>query len=78
VLEPASAPPVPIAHRRLFSGGQWFDAAPVYDGESLRPGPAVTGPAVVQYRFTTLVLRPGDVARVLPSGDAVVDLAQVG
>ena len=78
VLEPASAPPVPIAHRRLFSGGQWFDAAPVYDGEALRPGPAVTGPAVVQYRFTTLVLRPGDVAGVLPSGDAVVDLAQVG
>jgi hypothetical protein len=50
----------------------------VYDGEALRPGPAVIGPAVVQYRFTTLVLRPGDVARVLPNGDAVVDLAQVG
>ena len=66
--------PEPIAERRLFSGGTWFDAAPVYDGHALAPGPAVYGPAVIQYRFTTLVLRAGDAVSVLPNGDALVVL----
>jgi hypothetical protein len=29
----------------------------------------------VQSRFTTLVLRPGDVASVLPNGDTLVEVA---
>ncbi|HVM65511.1 MAG TPA: hydantoinase/oxoprolinase family protein [Acidimicrobiales bacterium] len=66
--------PEPIARRRLFTAGTWFDDTPVFDGHALRPGPAVHGPAVVQYRFTTLVLRPGDRAEVLPNGDALVDV----
>ena len=33
------------------------------------------GPAIVQYPFTTLVLRPGDRLEVQPSGDALVDVA---
>jgi N-methylhydantoinase A/oxoprolinase/acetone carboxylase beta subunit len=63
-----------VARRRLFSAGTWFDDAPVFDGHALRPGPVVHGPAVVQYRFTTLVLRPGDSAAVLANGDALVDV----
>ncbi len=74
-LPATSTAPEPIDHRRLFSGGTWFDAAPVYDGHALVPGPTITGPAVIQYRFTTLVLRPGDTATVLANGDALVDLA---
>jgi len=66
--------PEPTGRRRLFAAGTWFDDAPVFDGHALRPGPAVHGPAVVQYRFTTLVLRPGDTATVLPNGDALVDV----
>jgi len=34
----------------------------------------VYGPAVIQYRFTTLVLRAGDAVSVLPNGDALVVL----
>ncbi|MDQ1467225.1 MAG: hypothetical protein QOH10_1640, partial [Actinomycetota bacterium] len=38
------------------------------------PGPELTGPAIVQSRFTTLVLRSGDRAHVLPNGDTLVDV----
>jgi N-methylhydantoinase A/oxoprolinase/acetone carboxylase beta subunit len=59
----------------VFTGDAWHDTTPVYVVEDLRPGPAITGPAVLQARFTTLVLRPGDVARMLPHGDLLVDVA---
>jgi N-methylhydantoinase A len=77
-LESATAPLAPAGRRRLYAGGAWTDAAPVYDGEAWRPGPELVGPAVVSFRFTTLVLRPGDRARVLPGGDVLVDVAPLG
>jgi N-methylhydantoinase A/oxoprolinase/acetone carboxylase beta subunit len=72
-LEPADATPERVAHRRAHLGDDWHDT-PVYDGLALRPGPDVTGPALVAYPFTTLTLRPGDVAHVLESGDILVDV----
>ena len=72
----AEAPlPQPIATRRLFVSDQW-STAPVYDAAELAPGPEIVGPAIVQSRFTTLVLRPGDRARVLTNGDTLVDVGQ--
>ncbi|HEY8216819.1 MAG TPA: hydantoinase/oxoprolinase family protein [Acidimicrobiia bacterium] len=65
--------PVPTGKRRVHLGDDWHDAA-VYDARELGPGPEITGPALLAYPFTTLTLRPGDVARVLPSGDVVVDV----
>ena len=73
-LEPTTDAPEPIAHRRAHLGGDWHDA-PVYDGLALRPGPPVAGPALVAFPFTTLTLRPGDVATVQPNGDLLVDVA---
>ena len=70
-LEPGPAPE-PIAHRRLYTGGEWHQQVPVYDGEKLQPGPKIVGPAVIQSRFTALVLRPGDIAALQPNGDALV------
>ena len=70
----AEAPfPEPIATRRLFVSDRWTDA-PVYDAAQIAPGPELTGPAIVQSRFTTLVLRPDDHARFLPNGDTLVDV----
>ena len=68
ITEPSS----PIARRRVHTGGSWHDDVPVFDGDTLRPGPPIEGPAIVQSRFTTLVLRPGDVATVLSNGDTLV------
>jgi N-methylhydantoinase A len=73
-LPASDTPAEPIARRRLYAGGAWHDNAPVFDGETLRPGPAIEGPAIVQSRFTTLILRPGDHAVVQPNGDVLVEL----
>lgn len=71
-LEPLNVAPSPLAHRRVHTGDGWHDEVPVYEGEALRPNQPVHGPAVVQYRFTTLVLRPGDTAEVHENGDTLV------
>ena len=63
----------PIGRRRVHTGDGWHDA-PVYDGTVLRAGPVVTGPAIVQWPFTTLVLGPAQVATTLPAGDVLVDV----
>ena len=65
----------PIGRRRIYAGAAWHDDAPIYAGEALGAGDAVTGPALIQSRFTTLVLGGGDVARLLPNGDILVEVA---
>jgi hypothetical protein len=50
--------------------------AEVIDGTALTPGAApVSGPAIVELPFSSLVLRPGDTARATPTGDILVDIA---
>jgi N-methylhydantoinase A len=71
----SAAQPEPVAHRRVHTGDAWHDDVPVYDGDALRPGAPVTGPALVQSRFTTVVLAAGDAADVLPTGDLLVTVA---
>ena len=73
-LEPSGAAPEPVGHRRMWLAGEWTDG-PVFDAASLRPGMAVTGPAVVTSPFTTLVLRPGDRCEPTADGDLLVDVA---
>ena len=50
------------------------DAA-VHDLDATGSGTTVVGPAVLQSRFTTLVLRPADRATVRPNGDVLVAVA---
>jgi N-methylhydantoinase A len=66
--------PEPIGRRRVFTGEGWHDDVPVYDGDALRPGAPVAGPALVQSRFTTIVLGAGDEARMLPNGDVLIEV----
>jgi len=73
-LPPADGDATPVARRPAHLGDAWHDAA-VYDADLLAPGHIVSGPALVAYPFTTLALRPGDTARVLPTGDVAVDVA---
>jgi N-methylhydantoinase A len=71
---PASTP---STRRTVHTGDAWHEA-PVYDGDALRPGPSITGPALVQWPFTTLVLRPGEVATTLDTGDVLVEIRPGG
>jgi 5-oxoprolinase (ATP-hydrolysing) len=43
---------------RMYSGGQWFDAALVVR-EDLRPGDVIPGPAIVAEKNATTVVEPG-------------------
>jgi N-methylhydantoinase A len=72
---PEASLPDPVATRRVFVSDEWVNA-PVYGGSMVAPGPELAGPAIVQSRFTTMVLRPGDRARVLSNGDTLVDVSQ--
>jgi N-methylhydantoinase A len=71
---PVADPPSPISRRRVHTGGSWHDDVPVYDGDALGADVSIDGPAVLQSRFTTLILRPGDRATVQTAGDVVVDI----
>ena len=65
----------PASHRDVV----WYEldttprTTPVYDGGRLRPGAAVTGPAIVEFTDTTLVLRHRQRAVVDPWGNVVID-----
>jgi N-methylhydantoinase A len=74
-LDSIAALPTPESARRVHTGDAWHDDVPVYDAAALAPGPTLVGPAIVQYPFTTLLLRAGDSARMLESGDVLVDVA---
>ena len=47
---------------------------PLYDGAQFQPGASISGPAIVEYVDTTLVLRQGDVATVDSFGTIVIDV----
>jgi len=52
-----------------------FDATPVFWGERLEPGNRIAGPAIIQVPDTTIVVHPGQIARLDPYGNVLVDLA---
>lgn len=59
----------------MWAADGWQRQAPFYDFSSLRPGASIEGPAAVQSPFTTVILRPGDVAEVTEGGDLLIDVA---
>ena len=64
----------PIGRRRIYASG-WHNDAPIYAREALGAGDHVAGPALIQSRFTTLVMGGGDVAVLLSNGDLMVEVA---
>jgi N-methylhydantoinase A len=47
---------------------------PVYQRDQLSPGTTVDGPALIQELGSTTVLYPGDVCKVVATGEFVVTL----
>jgi N-methylhydantoinase A len=62
-LLPEAPPATPLGTRRVFLAGAWQEA-PVWGFATLAPGQAVPGPAIVESDTTTVLLLPGDVARL--------------
>ena len=73
-VKASAGAPEPIGRRRIYASG-WHDDAPIYAGEALGAGDRVAGPALIQSRFTTLVMGGGDVAELLHNGDLMVQVA---
>jgi N-methylhydantoinase A len=74
VVKTDANPPQVVNTRRAFLGA-WTDV-PVHATRDLAPGQAVSGPALIESGSTTVLLRPGDTARVDERGwlDIAVDL----
>jgi N-methylhydantoinase A len=66
--------PAPIGHRDIWAAAAWQRDTPCYDFVSLKLGASITGPAAVQNPFTTVILRPGDVATLTEGGDLLIDV----
>jgi N-methylhydantoinase A len=61
------------AQRRAYFDGDWIDT-PVYDGDAIRPGHELAGPAIIEERFTTIVLYPGHRARLDQHGNYRIEI----
>lgn len=60
----SSAPPKPAASRKAFFGEAGELETPVYLRDALQPGAEITGPAIVEEKTSTIVIYPGQNARV--------------
>ncbi len=72
---PAESDPEPIETRSVWHGPFGWCDTPVFDGEVLRRGHTIMGPALVEELTTTVVTRPGDRLWVDANGDLFIDLA---
>ncbi|WP_052452509.1 hydantoinase B/oxoprolinase family protein [Noviherbaspirillum autotrophicum] len=70
-LPPRAGPLQAAQTVRLFSGGQWHDAA-LYRREEMRPGDVVRGPAIIAEMNATTVAEPGWAAEVTALNDLVM------
>ena len=61
------APPCPPSGERRIYLDEWV-AASVYRFDTLAPAQMIAGPGLIESAMTSVLLRPGDVARVTPQG----------
>ncbi|TAK82018.1 MAG: hydantoinase/oxoprolinase family protein [Betaproteobacteria bacterium] len=75
---------VSVARGARASRSAYFESlnkyvdTPVHDRACLRPGTVVVGPAIVEQADTTLVVYPGQTARVLPEGSIMLEVEPHG
>ena len=66
----------PVARRRtLFATGDWYET-PVFRRDSLAPGQALAGPAVIEQMDTTTLIFPDDHCVVDDQGNLIITLTQ--
>lgn len=66
------APPAATT-RSCYFGGASRVATPIYKGETLTPGAAIEGPAVIEEPTTTIVVYPGMRAHLSAAGAYILD-----
>jgi N-methylhydantoinase A len=79
-----SQPPAraPLSDALRLRRPAWFDGrfvqTPVYDGDALGAGHRIEGPAIVEERFTTIVVYPGQVAELDRQGNYAIEVPAAG
>jgi N-methylhydantoinase A len=69
--------PAPRARRPIYlDARQGIESVPVYDGNALRPGHAIEGPALIDEKNTTILLGHGDRLEVDASDNFAILVAQ--
>jgi len=58
----------------FFEESRGFVSASIYDGDAMRYGNIVEGPAIIEQRVTTTVVPPGARLEVAKYGDYIIDL----
>jgi N-methylhydantoinase A len=77
--ELTKAQPVPRARRSLYLDAQaGFATVPVYDGNQLRPGHDIDGPALIEERNTTILIGHGDHLAVDAGDNFLISVAARG
>ena len=69
---PKSGTPQPSTTTKVFSGGEWHEAA-LFERSKLVFGNTIQGPAIITEATGTIVLEPGWSARVDPQGCLIVE-----
>jgi len=70
----AALPAARVRHTVFFAGHREVET-PRYHGESLTPGMAVEGPAIIDEPTTTIVVYPGSRARVTELHNYLLEVA---
>jgi N-methylhydantoinase A len=70
----ADGPPRPIERRQAYFGGELSDT-PIFRRGELRPGAALTGPAIIEEQTSTTVLAPGQRATIDEYSDIEIEFA---
>jgi N-methylhydantoinase A len=65
------------SHRKACFDGEWVEA-PVFDRERMGRGSEVSGPAIVEFRESTCVVRPGWSGAVDEVGTLVLEMSMKG
>lgn len=75
--EPAAAKVDAVAHREVFFGGQIGRInTPVFDFDQLGAGWSMPGPAVIEQRFSTVLVLPGHRARMDDHGNILMETSR--
>jgi len=71
---PTACDPVPTRRKIYWGARKEMADTPVYAGAQLGPGHTISGPAVVEYPETTIVIQPYARGVVDTSGNIIIDL----
>jgi len=66
-----------------YRGVYWYELGgetptPIYEGDTLQAGMTMIGPAIVEFPFTSAVVRPGQTAAMDAHGNLILQLGAVG